>query len=372
VSFFEEGDGPRTVRTGRAPRRSSGSGRAPRDPQQVRVRRAVALGAAVVVALLLVLGIKSCVSGAAKRALRDYNGSAGAIVQASDTKVARPLFAQLTGAAGRAQRAAPDVQNGFNDLRVEADGELRRAERLSVPGELEGAHRDLLLVLELRRDGVARIAEQIQPALGSSSGPAIAAIAGQMGQFLASDVVYSQHVAPLIGEKLASKGVGVGAGGEEVASSRFLPDLGWLDSGYVGAQLTGGAGAAGKRGKPAPGSHGHALSSVSVGGTALVAGGTTNRVAAGARPTFTVKVLNQGQNAETDVPVKVSITGAGARIEATKSITRSPAGAASTIDVPLSAPPPAGQPLSVKVTVAGVPGESTLSNNTQTYTVVFG
>lgn len=372
MSFFEEGDAPRTARTGRAPRRSPGTGRGPRGQQQLRVRRAVAFGVAVVVVLLLMLGIRSCVSGEAKRALRDYNGSAGAIVQASDAKVSRPLFAQLSGAAGRAQRAQPDVQNAFNDLRAEADGELRRAERLSVPGELEGAHRDLLLVLELRRDGVARIAEQIQPALGSSSGPPLAGIAGQMGQFLASDVVYSQHVAPLLRETLAAKGVLVGAGGEEVASSRFLPDLAWLDSGYVGAQLTGGAGAGAKRGKPAPGSHGHTLTSVSVGGTALVAGGTTNRVAAGASPTFTVKVQNGGQNAETDVPVKVSITGAGAPIEATKSIARSPAGAASTVDVPLSAPPPSGQPLSVKVTVAGVPGEKTLSNNTQTYTVVFG
>ncbi len=311
-------------------------------------------------------------SGAAKRSLRDYNSAAGAIVQASDAKVSRPLFAQLTGAAARAQRARPDVQNAFNDLRAEADGELNRAERLSVPDDLKGAHRDLLLVLELRRDGVARVAEQIQPALGSAGGPAIATIAGQMGRFLASDVVYSQHVAPLIRETLAAKGIVVGAGGEDVAASRFLPDLGWLDPGYVGAQLTGGAGAGAKGGKPAPGSHGHALTSVSVGGTALVAGGTTNRVTAGASPTFSVKVQNQGQNAETDVPVKVSITGAGAPIEATKSIARSPANAASTVDVPLSAPPPTGQPLSVKVTVAGVPGEKTLSNNTQTYTVVFG
>lgn len=372
MSFFDEGDAPRTARAGRAPRRPPSRGRAQRDQQQLRTRRAIALVAVVVVFLLLVLGIKSCVNGAAKGALRDYNGSVSSIVRASETKVSGPLFVQLSGAAGRAQRARPDVQTAFNDLRVEADGELGRAERLSVPDALKGAHRDLLLVLELRRDGVARIAEQIQPAFGSNSGPAIATIAAQMGRFLASDVVYSQHVAPLIREKLAAKAIAVGGGGEEVAGSRFLPDLGWLDPSYVNARLTGGTAAGAKRGKPAPGSHGHALTSVAVGGTALTAGGATNRVTAGTSPAFTVKVLNQGQNAESDVPVKVSITGAGAPIEETKSIARSPAGGSSTIDIPLKSPPRAGAPVTVKVTVVPVPGEKTISNNTQTYTVLFG
>ena len=55
------------------------------------------------------------------------------------------------------------------------------------------AQQSLLILLELRRDGLSSIAEQIRPALGDegeAADRAITAIAGDMRAFDASDVLY--------------------------------------------------------------------------------------------------------------------------------------------------------------------------------------
>ncbi len=53
--------------------------------------------------------------------------------------------------------------------------------------------------------------------------------------FLASDVIYSQRVAPLIQQALAADGIS----GLTTASTRFLPNIGWLEASTVAARLTG-------------------------------------------------------------------------------------------------------------------------------------
>jgi hypothetical protein len=336
------------------------------------VRRWIALGVGLLLLLLIVLGIQSCVSNQAKQGLKDYNQKVASIVQESDSKVAKPLFSQLAGASSRSSNA-PDAQSAMNDLRAEADTELSRAADFSVPGEVTDAQRDFLLALQLRRDGVAEIARQLQPALGSGGGQALARIAGAMRAFDASDVLYSQRVAPLIAKGLTSKGIKVGGDGELIARSAFLPDLAWLDPSYVAQQLGSSASPAGgtPRGKPAPGLHGHTLVSVSVGNTTLQSGGAANSVPASPPPTFAVKIQNGGTNDETAVRVKISITGAGKPVEVVKILPKSVAGQETTVSVPLGQKPPTGQTVTVKATVEGVPGEKKLDNNSQEYSVLF-
>ena len=78
--------------------------------------------------------------------------------------------------------------------------------------------------------------------------------------FLASDVIYSQRVVPLIQQTLAANGIH----GLTTAPSRFLPNVGWLEPTTVLSRITGQARAApGQR--YAPGTHGSALIGVSVG-----------------------------------------------------------------------------------------------------------
>lgn len=89
-------------------------------------------------------------------------------------------------------------------------------------------------------------------------------------------------------------------------------------------------------------------------------------------PAFTVTFQNQGERDEFDVTVRVAITAAGTKtITALKRVDETKAGQSATTQIRLTTTPPLNRPVSVKVTVAAVPGEKTTSNNTQTYLVTF-
>ena len=98
-----------------------------------------------------------------------------------------------------------------------------------------------------------------------------------MQAFLASDVVYSQRVAPLSATALDNAGVS----GQAIAGSRFIPDVSWLAPSTVAAKLGRGRGTGGATGAVAPGLHGHGITSVTAGDVTLQPGGTVNRVPAG-------------------------------------------------------------------------------------------
>jgi hypothetical protein len=376
LSFFDEADEP--TRRAPRPRRASPTGgggrqRPPMDHQTLLVRRLVAAGAVVLVIVLLVVLIKGCVDSQRTQSLKDYNRSVSGLAQESVSGVSKPFFQALSGAAG--QQVA-QVQETLNQYRQVADEQLAQAGRLSVPDEMAQAQRDLQLVLSLRRDGVAKIAALIQPALGktAAASAAVNQIAGQMRAFDASDVVYSQRVAPLILQALKNDGISAGydgSSGEQVqAESPFLPSLSWINpdfvAGAIGASVSGAANA----GKPTPGLHGHSLDSVAVGGTTLDTS-QPNRIPASPPPTFTVNFTNGGEHDETNVKVDVTVTGSGPAITASKVVPTTTAGQSTSVDVQLPRAPSTAGPSTIKVTVEKVPGESSTDNNTQTYSALF-
>jgi hypothetical protein len=270
------------------------------------------------------------------------------------------------------------VQETLNQLRVVADEELEQAERLDVPGEMAQAQQNLELVLSLRRDGVAQVADQIQTALGGTAGAsgAVDAIAAQMQAFNASDVVYSQRVAPLLLKGLKDDDIAAsydGTAGEQVLPySDFLPDgdISWMSADYVAGQLgastSGGTGG----GTPAPGLHGHQIDSVSV-GTVDLTPDASNRLPASPPPTFTVTFTNGGENDESNVRVTVEITGGPSPIRAQTIVPNTIAGEQSTADVQLRSSPSTAGPVTIEVTVEQVPGEETLDNNVASYNALF-
>lgn len=365
MSFFDDPDEPTTP----APRRRppSGGGGGGNDQQTVLVRRLVAVAVVVLLIVVVIVGVKGCVDSQKTDALKEFNSNVSTIVGESDNQVSKPLFKLLTGASSR---SPTDVQNQINQLTVVAGEEVSRAKGLDAPDELSSAKSSFVLTLDLRHDGVAKIARLIQPALSKNSQTATTAvnrIAGQMRAFDASDVIYTLKVAPQIAKALDDDGITVGGTGEQIAATKFLPDIRWLDPTYVAQQL-GSSGSAG--GKATPGTHGHQLDSVSVGGTELSTDGP-NTVPATPPPTFTVAFTNGGDNDESNVVVKVTVEGAGKPIEGTQTVPSTTAGQSATADVRLSASPPTGQELSVKVTVEPVPGETNVDNNTQTFPVTF-
>jgi hypothetical protein len=262
----------------------------------------------------------------------------------------------------------------INQLRLAAEDDVKRAKAFDVPGDMGSAQRNLELVLNLRAEGLTKIADQIPSALGrgQASEQAISQIAGEMQTFLASDVVYAQRVAPLIKDALDKNSVN----GQQIAASRFMTDVSWLAPATVASHLgrSASSGSSGTSGQAAPGLHGHGLDSTSIGAVTLQpeAPGVVNRPPWSNNPTLTVKFTNQGDNNESNVKLTVSVKPtSGKTIAVTKTIGQTTAKQPSTVNIPLGAAPPANTPTTVTVAIAKVLGEKTTSNNRSSYTVIF-
>lgn len=362
MSFFDEGDEPRTS-TGPRQRPPAGH-QAGAGQQQLMVRRAVAGGVGLVVLILLVVGVNGCLQAQRESALRDYNQEVASIISASDEQVGAPLFEALQGGTSPLER-----QQQVNQLRVAAEDQARRASELDPPDGMAPAHQSLLTVLDLRAGAVAETARLLPAALrGGGSEEAVQAVAGQMQALLASDVIYDARTVPFITETFEEEELE----GQEIADSAFMPDLAWLDPATVAQRIGSQGGGGGAPGEPAPGTHGHGLSSVAIGDTTLQPGGAVNRVPAGPTPAFTVTFQNQGENNEADFPVRVQLEGAGGQpLTVEKRVDQTQAGQEATTTLQLDRTPPVGEPLTATVTVEPVPGEEMTENNQQEYTVLF-
>ena len=322
----------------------------------------------MLVLILLVVGIRACQNNAKKNSLRDYNREVAALARDSDTQVSRPFFQLLSNPGNRSPVA---IETQINQYRVVAEDLADRARDISTPDDMTDAQRQVVTALNLRAEALGAIADKMRTALGtgSQSEEAVSQIAGQMQKFLASDVLWSQRVVPLITETLSEEEVT----GQTVQASRFLPDIGWLDPATVGQRLgaEGDGGSSTPTGPVAPGSHGHGLTGVSVGNVTLQPGGTVNRIPASSNPTFTVKFQNQGENDEKRVAVNVQVTGAGSPIKVRRTVEETKAGQEASVNIPLGKSPPVGTPVEITVAVTPVRGEKTTDNNRQTYTAIF-
>jgi hypothetical protein len=326
------------------------------------VRRRIAAAVGVVLLIGIVLLVNGCLKRGKQQALESYNRSVNQIAQASESQVGRPLFTTLSGAGGK---SALDVEVQVDQLRRQAQELAERAKGLSVPSQMTAAQRDLLLALDMRVEGVSKVASLVREALGGQAQKASTKIAGAMEILIASDVLYSQRVAPLIQQELAAGGVS----GQTASASRFLPNLGWLTPATVQSRITGKS--TGATGAVAPGTHGHSLKGVSVGTNTLAPSPTLNHVNGGTNPTFTVMVENAGSNAETNVKVDVSVTTEGKTLNASHMIDKTEPGSTSNVDIPVNGVT-LGAASRVTVNIEVVPGETELANNKGTYLVIFG
>lgn len=379
MSFFDDDEPTRAARPARParPRRpapAGGPGRsaAAPDPQTLRTRQGIALGVGALVLLLMIFGVKGCLDSRKERALKDYNREVTAIVVSSNEQVSEPFFALLT----QGTTSATELEQGINEYRAVADQDAQRTRSLDVPDDMADAHRNLELVMNLRAEALRKIADRVAAAKADgednrqSAETAVQQIAGQMSALLASDVVYSQRVAPLIKQALDDNDIS----GQSIAASTFLPTIAWLDAdqvaGRLGAQRAGGG--RGASSEPAPGTHGHGLESTTIAGVTLQPGGGANRVAAGSNLAFTVKFANQGENDETDVRVIARIRAPSLKtISVNKTVNLTKSKTSSQVAIPLTTAPPIGTPVTVEIEVRAVPGEKVVDNNKSTYTVLF-
>ncbi len=328
------------------------------------VRRRVAAGVAVVLLILIVLLINGCLKSQRQQSLKDYNRDVSQLAQESDAQVSHPLFSALTNAASK---SALDVQEQIDQLLIQAREIAKRANDLSVPGEMAGAQRDLLLALDLRVEGMTKVAALVPTALGGQGKQASTQIAGDMEIFLASDVIYSQRVAPLIQQTLAANDIQ----GLSTASTRFLPNLGWLEPTTTLSRITGQAASSSQGGETVSGHHGSALKGVSVGANTLEPEPALNHINSGSNPTFAVQVEDAGEFPETNVKVDITVTAGGKQFKATHVINKTEPAKTVNVEIPVTGVP-LGVAAKVEAQVEPVPGETNHEDTKDTYVAIFG
>jgi len=374
VSFFDEDDEPvrTTPRPRPRPRRGSPAGGAASDSQQIYIRRAVLGLGLVLIVILLGVVVSSCRSNQAKNALKDYNSKVSGI--SSESQQTGNEFFKLFN---QDQPSASDLQTQINTLRVQAERTLEQAQGLSVPDEMVPAQQSLLIALELRKNALKSVGEEIRTALGDSgeqADKAIGSMAGQMSAFNASDVLYEARVLPFIQDALKTKDIG----DQTITKSKFLPNVDWLSRAFIAQkldqQLTSGNGTSGDGGSKqptGPGLHGTGLTSTSAGDQVLQPG-VTNRITYQPGMTFFVSFTNQGDNDEFNIKVTLRIESESASpITLTSTVPSIAKGAKATAELKLNRTPPLGTSTQIHVTVAGVPGEKKTDNNKSTYPALF-
>jgi hypothetical protein len=328
------------------------------------VRRLIAGGAAVVVLILLILGVRGCLNARKERAFKDYARDVGALVGESN-QLSDQLFGLLSdpGDAGEV-----DIENAFNQFRNQSAQLVERLRGTDTPDELSQPQRFLIETFEFRRDGVAAIANALPTALAPQDRrESTTGIAAEMQQFLASDVIYRLRVKPNIDVALEEEGL---QGEARIPDSPFLPDIDWLDPTTVADRISRISTGGGAGGPVAPGLHGNGLGTVTLGGQALTPGAQAS-ITLSDDLAFEVQAQNQGENTETDVVVRVTVGSGGDAIELEETLPEIAAGETQTVTLPLAERPPTGEQIPITVEVEPVPGEEKTDNNVGEFSAIF-
>jgi CARDB len=319
------------------------------------IRRGLALGAGLLVLILIVLGVRGCLDARKNRALSDYADDVTQIVAETD-QTSKAFFGKLEDPGSL---SVTDFVAEVSADRSAMDNYASRIDGLDAPGDMGNAQDNLELVYQLRSSAMGEIADRMSTALGDvGSEQAMTTIANQIQVLHASDVLYKSVARPEINGVLSDNGVS----GSDVPESVFVPDgIRWLDEVEVGAAL----GTLSAGGGETSGIHGLGLAGVSVNGTELVEGGATGVVGEGT-PEVEVQVENQGESTENEVTVSVTVNGGNTLQQDISSIGSLEIQSAS---IPLT-PAPEGE-VTLEVEAQPVPGERVSTNNKASYTVVF-
>jgi hypothetical protein len=327
------------------------------------VRRSLAAGGTLLVLILLVLGFKGCLDSRKEAAINDYVTEVDALIKESNGQ-GQAMFEQLQGGDGA---TAVEAENALNSFRIESAQLVDRARDLDPPGELDSAQNYLVETLRFRAEGIQTIADELPSAIsgGEDADGAAGEIAKAMQLFLTSDQIYFRRVIPAIDEVLEKESIK-----HEIDTTEFLDDLDWLQPAEVASRIGGIEGGTAD-GEAAPGLHGNGLGTVTLGGQTLVPGGSTT-VTLSPDLAFDVQVLNQGENTETDVTVRVTVGSGADAIELEGVVDEIAAGETQTVSIPLKQDPPTGQAVPITTEIELVPGEDeSVGNNTAEFTIIF-
>jgi len=327
------------------------------------VRRTIAIGAGILILILLVLGFRGCLNARKERNMQDYVRNTNELVDLSKAE-SRRLFAILEAPSN--QNQAVDRENQVNAQKIDSATLADRANDLDVPGQFSTAQDYFVEALELRRDAISEIAKQLPGALAQQERrQSTDRIAQMMRVFDASDVLMQSRFREEVLRAL--KDEDVSAPVPDPGAFAFLPDVQWLQPDFVADQISG---IRGSSGTATPGVHGSGLGTVALGGVTLTPGGSAT-VTLTRDIAFDIQVVNQGDSTETDVGVTVTVGSGADSIKLEETIPEIAAGESKSVSIPLTSQPPTGQNVPIKVDVKPVPGEKVTDNNTGTFAVIF-
>lgn len=364
MSFLDEPDEPVSSRTRRRPQ-----GGRQADRQTLLARRTIAIGAGLIVLILLILGFRGCLAARNETAIKDYVASSAELVDQSKRE-GNQLFELLGTPRDPLNAAGPE--NAVNALRSEAATVVDRAQDLGPPDEVSAAHDYLVEALELRRDALAVVARELPGALADQGRRQSSdRIANVMQVFLASDVLLTARFRPRLEDAIGEEGLEGQVSIPSERRGRFLPDIEWVRPDFVAEQIAAvrnGDGATDDT--AAPGLHGNGLGTVTLGGVALVPGASAT-VPLSDDLSFEVQVVNQGESNETDVNVTVSVGQGGDAIQVEEQIPEIAVGEQQNVIIPLGQDPPTGENVPITVEVEPVAGEEKTDNNSAEFTAIF-
>jgi hypothetical protein len=328
------------------------------------VRRTIAIGGGLLVLILLIFGFRGCLDARKERAMEDYVRGANELIKLSKAE-SRQLFDILSAPSDTDQTV--NRQNQANALRVDSATLSDRARDLDVPDELSDADNYFVEALDLRRDALAEVADQLPGALATEERRnSTSRIADMMQVFLASDVLLTARYSPKLKDALNEEQVEAEI--PPINSLRFVEDVEWVNPDFVADQIAGIRGTDG--GSATPGLHGNGIGTVSLGGVALTPGGSATVPLTG-DIAFDIQVTNQGDSTETDVKVQVTVGQGGDAIELEETLPEIAPGETKTVTIPLTRQPPTGQNVPITARVKAVPGEEVTDNNEAEFTVIF-
>jgi hypothetical protein len=374
--FFEDEpateESSRTQRIIRRPRTPGGGGpgRPSSAPQNLTpLLRLVGLIAfAILIVVLLVFWIQSCQASGKTKTYKSYMTKVADIGSTSQ-QIGRQLGqALLTPGVKRAQ-----LQQQVSGLARQEQLDVNRARGITPPGPLRDEQQALIQALEYRVSGLAGLAN----ALGTSGNvkntdQAAALLASQMRRLLASDVIWDDSFKGPSQNELSRQGI-TGTndnGGPLVPSSSFLqnPELASTSAmTSIVARLQG----ASTAGQGCPCGTGLVSTKVLPAATELSTT-TQTTVVLSVNMAFQVTVKNTGNSQVFSVPVKLTIEQPkGGNIVKTAKINFLNPGDESTVTFHNFSNVTPVTPLTLKVEIQPVAGETKTDNNSADYPVIF-
>jgi hypothetical protein len=369
--FFDEPETEEATERVRTPRRPPPGGprRPVRTPQGLipMLRLAGLIAFLILAAVLLVVGIRSCASSSKHDKYDAYIRDVRSIAQRSD-QIGK-LLNQSLSATGIKEG---DLESKISGLAVQQQQVVAQATQLNPPGPLRVEHAHLIEVLELRASGLSRLADAFRlTATAKDANTSGRLIANQARLLAASDVNWDFYFREPTRLELAHQGItDIGAvpdsnifSNPDLASTQAMADV-WR---RVHGAATGGT---------PGGKHGSALVSVTAlpDGKRLKPGApaSDNEITASTDLAFQVAVLNSGNFQETNVGVTLTIQKSPKSIVKRMRIDVINTGQTKTVTFTnIDINGLFGLPTTVKVDVQPVPGETTVSNNTAEYKVIF-